>query len=345
MNRRIQKKKFHDERCKKLSRKSKIKRKKNNYYNVNENINHNSGRKYTKRVQKDAPRIFSFFDNPIDTIDFFDDIIIDIKRKIFGKTFFINSSQVEEVSVDVLIYLIAIMQNISINMQMQYSFIGNIPKNADAAKIYLESGFMDYVSAKVKKLPKNNDKRRIVYGNSSDPVRASEFCKFVMDKLNVDRVSIQPIQKILIELMSNVYHHAYKKDQDDIMKKKWYLYAECNKDRVKFIFVDTGVGIPKTVRKKFGERIASLFNSDIVSDAELIYSTLSGDFRTETNELYRGNGLPGVYKLAQQEPIMRFELISGRGKCTIVNDGTIKKEEFANAICGTIFVFDVGVKG
>lgn len=337
-NRKLIRKKIHDKKCRKNQRPKKHKCKSVLKYH---SIAKNESKVQSNRIQKDAPEIFSFTDNPLETICFFDDIITEIQRKSFGKVFFINSSQVTFVSVDVLIYLIAIMQNININMQMHYSFIGNLPREEKVAIVYHESGFMDYVSTRGKKLPSNNDKRRIVSGKRNDPILASEFCDFVKEKTGVDSIAIQPIQKILIELMSNVYHHAYKKDKDDIMKKKWYLYAEANNNSVKFIFVDTGVGIAKTVKKKFAEKVARLFSVNAIRDSELIKSTLLGEFRTETSEPYRGNGLPLVYGLAQQVLFKSFDIMSGSGKCSILKNGDINCDEFDRPICGTIFVFEV----
>lgn len=340
MKRKKYKKLLHDRRCLKFQKATKKSCKNKKRINKRNRVE-DSNRSMSNRVQKDAPSVFSFTENQVETIDFFADIIDEMKRKSFGKVFYINSSSVTAVSVDVLIYLIAIMQNITINMQMHYSFIGNLPNDKNVAKVYHESGFMDYVSTRGKKLPDNNDKRRIEAGKRNDPIISGELCEFVMGKLGLDIKAIQPIQKILIELMSNVYHHAYKKENDDIMKKKWYIYAEYNGNSVKIIFVDTGVGIAKTVRKKFGEKIAGIFNTDIVKDSELIKSTLLGEFRTETLEPYRGNGLPGVYEQARMPLFSEFNILSGKGQCIVERDGSIACNEFENPICGTIFVFSI----
>ena len=148
---------------------------------------------------------------------------------------------------------------------MKYSFRGNLPNNNFAAQVYNNSGFMSYVKSKSKRLPASGDKIQIKSGNKTDSIVASEFCTFVMDKLNKTLKDVLPIQKVLIELMSNVYHHAY--NNDDIMQKKWYLYAEHTQASVRFVFVDTGSGIAKTVRKNFWEKLQR-FSKMSASDTE-----------------------------------------------------------------------------
>ena len=69
------------------------------------------------------------------------------------------------------------MQNIKINYNMKYTFRGNLPENQSAAQIYIDSGFMSYVTSKKKRLPDSNDKIQIKSGKRTDPVVASEFCK------------------------------------------------------------------------------------------------------------------------------------------------------------------------
>ncbi|ASN67515.1 hypothetical protein 10S2_7 [uncultured Caudovirales phage] len=306
-------------------------------------INDNKSNNYIRNIvesRKEVPRSFSFIDSPSDTIDFFNDLVLEIKQKHYKKIFFINSFDVESVTVDALIYLIAIMQNIKINLEMQYTFKGNLPHNEYASITYKESGFMAYVESKIKRLPDSTNKMKITSGSRNDPQIASQMCKFVMDKLNKKITDTLSLHKILIELMSNVYHHAY--NNTDINKKIWYIYAEFVDDCIRFVFVDTGAGIASTVRKNFFEKLGRLTGTSY-SDGDLIYSTLKGDFRTETKKVHRGNGLSGVKDLAKTGLFRNFTVISGSGSCAISNDENkeLIKANYNNSIYGTIFIFDV----
>ena len=345
MNKKFYEKKWLDRRSRKFQSKK--------YHKNNKKCSHsgfgvatvtkNSSSNYIRNIiesQKEVPESFSFTSSPVDTIDFFNDLVQDIKHKQFKKVFFINSYKVECVTVDAIIYLIAIMQNIKINIEMQYTFRGNLPKNESASIIYRESGFMTYVESKIKRLPDSTNKMKITSGNKNDPQMASQMCRFVMEKLNKKIKDTLSLHKILIELMSNVYHHAY--NNTDINKKLWYVYAEFIEDHIHFVFIDTGAGIARTVRKSFFEKAGSA-SGMFYNDGDLIHSTLKGDFRTETKESHRGNGLSGVKDFAETGLFRNFTVISGSGSCVISDNENkeLVKNNYNNSIYGTIFIFDV----
>ncbi len=285
------------------------------------------------------PTHFSLTNNPEETMNFFSDFAKEINRKEHGTRFFVDSREVESATVDALIYLIAILQNDTVNHYMHYSFSGNYPLNKEANRVYAESGFNDYVVSKMRELPQSNDKMRIICGEDNSPLAAKELSDFVIKNLTKTRKDIQPIQKVLIELMSNVYHHAYEKNS--FMAKKWYMYAEHIDDCVRCVFVDTGYGIAKTARKNFSEKIKLAFGIR-VEDAKIIQSIFNGDFRTATNEHHRGNGLSAVRENVMASIFESFEVISGRGRCIIPkgeNAGLIFSESFNKMLYGTLYQF------
>ena len=285
------------------------------------------------------PKNFSLVNNTEETMIFFADFANEINRGRSGLRFFVDSSEVERTTVDALIYLIAILQNDAVNMKRRYSFEGNYPSNEDARKVYIESGFNDYVNSRMKKLPDSNDKKRITCGIKNDSEASKELCDFVIKCLGKTRKDIQPIQKVMIELMSNVYHHAYEKNS--FMAKKWYMYAEHVDNNVRCVFVDTGLGIAKTARKNWGEKLKVLFNLEL-DDSKIIESIFNGDFRTATNEKFRGNGLSSVRENVKSDIFVSFEVISGRGRCIIpkVEDtDKINTYCYKNRLFGTLFQF------
>lgn len=329
-SRKLNKSKYHPKSVKKIS----------NHHSSNQSYVKSNDEYYLTSQQsiKIVPTNFSLIENPVETINFFNNIIDEIKQKKYKNIFYIDSLNVEYLTVDALIYLIAIMQNIQINYDMLYTFKGNLPQNKSAAFIYQNSGFMSYVSSKTKKLPQSTNNMQIISGSSNSPTITKALCQFIMDKLNKERRDILPVQKILIELMSNVYHHAY--NNDNIMRKHWYLYAEYINNHVRCIFLDTGASIPKTVKKNHFEKLQRFLGTN-ASDADLIYSTLQGDFRTQTGESHRGNGLSGVRELAELQLFKNFNVISGRGHCYFNAQKELQKNNYENKIYGTIYIFDI----
>ena len=294
-------------------------------------------------IHLQVPSVFSLTVNTEETMFFFMNLMRKIKERKNGSCFFIDSENVKEVTVDALIYLITIMQNDRINLPMRYQYRGNFPLNESARKIYEESGFTNYVHSQIRLLPPNTEKMRIISGFKNDSDVSKQFCEFVMEKLNKSRIEIKTLQVILIELMSNVYHHAYKK-KDELIAKKWYMYAEHIDNYVRFVFADTGMGIAETVRKNFEENIKRWFAIG-VEDGVLLKSAFSGDFRTQTGQPHRGNGLSTVRECVLKGPFFNFEVISGKGKCIISKeqDNPDKLEicNYKGTIYGTLYTFDI----
>lgn len=341
MRRKVWKKKLRDRRSIKYN-KHRVHRKycynkgydsKINTLSINESI-------YKSAVTKtySAPDNFSFIDNANETIEYFKDIYGGIFKKLPGTNFIIDSSQVTKVTVDVLIYLIAIMENMKLIRTMKYNFTGNFPVNKEAKMTYVESGFIDYVESKTKKLP-NKSKMTIVSGTLNLPTISKEVCDFIISELSIKKQQILFVQKILVELMSNAYYHAYPDDKTNRMYPKWYIYSELVDDKIRVIFADTGKGIAGTVRRRWRESVFS------INDEELIYFAFQPDsfIRTETKLPHRGNGLPGIKDIILDSPISSFWVLSGGGGLHIGgNNGQKKltKLHYEHKIYGTIIVFE-----
>ena len=331
-------KKWHDRQSRLGNKKRKRHQRRLFYENNGRVVRKQSGGKRPTVTLK-PPNDFSLTNNPEETMGFFMAFANEINKREHGTQFYIDSKEVESATVDALMYLIAILQNDTVNNYMNYSFAGNYPLNEKASKVYAESGFNDYVFSKMRKLPHSTDKMRIICGKDNSPTAAKELSDFVMTNLCKTRKDIQPIQKVLIELMSNVFHHAYEKN--GFMAKKWYMYAEHVDDYIRCVFVDTGFGIAKTARKNFKEKIRLTLGMK-VDDAGIIKSIFDGDFRTATNKTYRGNGLSAVRENVNSAIFEKFEVFSGRGRVIIPKSDEsrmIISMCYENMLYGTLYQF------
>lgn len=299
-----------------------------------------SKRKKRKHLQKEhkiciiPPKYFSLTDNTEETMSFIMTLIEKIDKGVNGSHFFIDSSKVEVVTVDALIYLLATIQNNHAFNVRKIICTGNYPKNKEARKIYLASGFNAYVRSRIKSLPRSNEKIEIKSGIQSDTDIAKQCCIFTRKT----KIQTKSLYTVLIELMSNTFHHAY--DNTFLIRKQWYIYAERREDYTHFIFIDTGRGIASTVRKNFPEKIRQIFGNfikNVGNDAELIQSAFHGEFRTATKQGYRGNGLVTVKKIMSKAPFENFEVISGHGRYSVSD----VIENYSKKIYGTLFTFDV----
>ena len=281
------------------------------------------------------PEYFSLTGNTEITMNFIINLYKKIDKAGRGSHIFIDSHNVKIVTVEALIYLIASIQNNHTCSAKKIICTGNYPKDKEAKKIYLNSGFNDYVRSRIKSLPHSNEKMEIKSGSNTVPEIAQQCCIFTHNK----QAQTKNLYTTIIELMSNTFHHAYNGNYWT-EKKLWYIYAEREDDRIRFIFVDTGDGIAKTVRKNFAEKIKLLFG-DItgltINDAQLIQSAFNGDFRTATKQENRGNGLVTIKECMSNPPFENFEVISGHGRYSIAGKAT----NYSNKIYGTLFTFEL----
>ncbi len=284
-----------------------------------------------------APEIFSFLDNTGPTVEFFLGYIKEMVKGISGEKFFFDSTQVQEVTLDALAYIIALSKNMLKKKINCFVISGNIPIQEKPREIYIESGFLNFFRSKTNQLPPNTKRFKLVSGNRSKGEISKEICDFVITSLNKDRIYTQNLQNNLIEMMLNASVHAYV--GDEIMEPTWYCCSEYSDNRVRITFLDTGMGIANTVRKNFFEK-ARLFTDD----ADLVYSAFNGDFRTTTEEDHRGNGLPSIRDSALSGYYDRFMVLSGGGCCMIVKENDklkLTKLSIPHRIYGTIYIFDI----
>lgn len=282
------------------------------------------------------PTKFSFVYNTEETTEYFNNIVYVIKKKVFNQKFFIDASQVETVTTEALIYIIAIVYNIKANRALKYSFTGNLPINPIARSVFEKSGYLNYFRIKRLMMPDSSECVQIVSGDKVETKTAKMMCDFVMEKLNIEKSKISVLYATLVELMSNTAKHAYSVDQKE-MVERWYLYAMHESDKVTFSFVDTGQGIPYTIRKKFLEKLD--FG---IKDSNLIKIALTESGRSETKLPNRGKGLPKLFEEVQQEALDDFFVLSGTGSCYFSQETKqLELSDYPNKTYGTIFSFSI----
>ena len=244
------------------------------------------------------------------------------------------------VTTDAIMYLIALMRNYKIAKKRMYSFQGTYPVDEEAKRVYTESGLLKFVKSKSKQLPANSSKMAIMCGTNNDSTSAGKMCDFVVEKIGETRAYVKELYNVIIEMMSNVYYHAYNDNSDEKMIPEWYMYAEYDEeDSIKFLFLDTGLGIGKTVKKHtLYEKVTAKIGAG--SEARLIKSALSGDFRTQTGKSNHGKGLPYINDFAFSEKVKDFHIISGKGHCWLFDqDVEFHSEDLKNKINGTVYCF------
>lgn len=290
------------------------------------------------RIKIIAPSNFSIINNPDETISFFEELKkrIDDEEKIL-----LDSTNIETLTIDSILYLIAIFDNIEKN-KIAYDIIGNLPQKKECKEIFQNSGFFNHVYSFYRSDEINEEYLQIESNNKVCNDTTKKVLEFIKKHLGKDRVELQDMKSILIELMTNSVEHAYKNRES--YRSRWFLMARYDNisKEVKFSFLDRGLGIPNTVNKKMLEKLSQVTNKlkilDFIPENTLIYSALKGEFRSETKERHRGKGLPSIYEASRANYIRNLVIYANKGYINLVDD---VKKDIDSTFRGTLFTWKI----
>lgn len=294
-----------------------------------------------KRQLVTAPLFFSLFSNYNETAKFFEKVETSIDTCTINSVLFFDLQNIENLSVDAVMYLIATIRNNRRVSMLRIRCRGNIPREAMPREKLGQIGFYDYVTPiSGKTIQPDVNRIRILSGSIPDSSVIQYICDFVCGKCNYkDLLHTKLLYAVILELMVNVSQHAYR-GEEGRMKAEWYVYVEDTPASIRFVFLDTGLGIPATIRKKFTEKMSELV-SEGAKDATFIADVLLGKFRTETGQSFRGKGLPNIYQaFLPAHALRKLKILSGRGFCQMDIAGDIKQKTLDSSFEGTLFSWD-----
>ena len=259
-----------------------------------------------------VPEVFSLKENIDEMLEFYNKL--DENAKV-NQGIELDLSHIKDISADALLYTLSVFDYYK--QILRYSRIkGNLPTDKICMNLIIQSGFLDYFYMPFKPIcDSSNDIIKIKSGSIVQSSIIDNVLTFAETKLglinDIENTKSQGIYSSLVECMNNTVEHAYD------LKGKWWLISLYNNknNKVNFTFLDNGLGIPKTVKKKFFRD--KLLSKIVPNDANLIKSTLEGEFRTKTEDAWRGKGLPSIYNSFKDKRIENLTIISNYGflKC------------------------------
>lgn len=286
-----------------------------------------------------VPLDFSFLSNPTETIKFFNSMIDIITQQRKSKlNIYIDISNVQNLSIDALMYLLAIINNLRNKFRNKVFIYGNCPSDPNINKLFKESGFYKFVkSTSILPFVKDSNTIQIVNGKNSDTEIAKQISDFVSNKTGLTRTECNFIYIMMIELMSNTHKHAY--NGSTLLYNRWYCFCRYDQShsRISFTFMDTGAGIPTTVRRNFAEKL-DIFK--IIGEHRYVTSALDGKFRTATNLSYRGKGLPRIRQFCSDGKICNLRIITNKADIK-VNGAKYDAKELYSSLCGTLYYWEI----
>ena len=290
----------------------------------------------TNRIVLTAPAHLSLIGNKEETLSFFEESIRATKECKMRQTIYFDLANVVTITPDAIMYIIALVNNVKRVRTLRITCEGNMPRDKHARELIERAGFYQHVSSL--RLPRTFEKENRIQISSGKEVNGpfiGNICDFVQNHSSVqNRIQTKRLYRMITELMTNTHQHAYK-DAGSVMDDHWFIYVENMDNFIYFVFLDTGVGIPATIRINFKEKVERLLLKN--NDAKYISSALKGDFRTETRQGHRGKGLPGIYSDSQSGDIFDLLIISGKGACYINSNRELVEERLSAPFLGTLF--------
>lgn len=279
-----------------------------------------------------APLQFSLVSNAEEAVEFFNNVIkYIIDKNHREKRIYFDISKINALTIDALMYLLALVNNVKNKFKNNYVCAGNFPDNAAVKLLFTRSGFLNYLRcSSMEKIIRSDTCIEIRSGNKVDRKTAKDICDFVINQAGFAKRRTNFLYCMIMELMENTKYHAYTPKSP--LVHCWYIFVERKANTIQFSFLDTGVGIPHTVYKQFYEKL-----NVVRSDSDYILSALKGDFRTETRQRNRGNGLPKIYEYEQSGKIQKLKVLSGRGLYGINHTN----KELLNKFQGTLFYWEI----
>lgn len=283
-----------------------------------------------------VPDCFSLKFNTKPSIVFINQVksVSDVKKR-----YFIKFSQCNALHLDALSLLTS---TIKILRRKGFRIFGDTPKGKVAKRIFEESGFYKHLG--------NPEYQNAFSPNTIieegtekvDPIVAQNVVRSCMKFLVGKEERNRKLYPLLIEMMANTVNHAFDKSaQSRWLISKTSIKGELSKedDKVILSFIDNGIGIFKTLNKKWFDVIR--YTSFFGTQNELIKSALEGNVGSRTKLPYRGRGLPKIYNTFSNNNISNLFILTNN---VILDFESGSFRDIDIEFEGTMYLFEISKK-
>jgi hypothetical protein len=229
---------------------------------------------------------------------------------------------------------------------------GTYPRSVKIERLLTDSGFLKMLGVRPRKLKGRPASGTRFVKCKSDIVMNSKYIPELRDELMGDDLEMpQQVGKMvfraLSEAMANVNHHAYEnKKLSNGLVGRWWLGAQLStrKNYFELTFYDAGVGIPKTLHRKYTAEMIrgalSLLPGILPDDAQMIQAAVElGRSRTGLDN--RGKGLLDIHSLITRLGVGALTIFSrgGRYRYDAVNGASSQNDQ--NFVEGTLIKWEI----
>lgn len=296
-------------------------------------------KRFSDYTKISAPTNFSLIKNPTESLAFIAQLEDCYKNK---QKVFVKMRDVEYLGDGALVVLLSSLINFRTN---KLDFNGDFPRNIDANKKLIESGFFNELYNNPRPIQKDtyNLSNRSIFTHASkivDTKLLSTLIQNISKQVWGSERRCLGVQRAYIELMQNTNNHASIYTQGE---HHWWTTVSYDATRgvACFAFLDYGVGIIKSITtdpKSKLNRIINLFKNLFYSknDSEMLELLLKGEIHkvgrnhSSTKQYFRGKGLPGIYEACQSNHLSNLVVISNKAMAQVSrNNYTLLDKNFS----------------
>lgn len=280
-----------------------------------------------------APSRMNFIDNTDEVLEYFNDAksLFEKKEKVE-----FDIKEIQELTPDTITLMIAKLKDDSFTNKGQFK--GEAPKDPTLRKLFMESGFYNFVATS----KQNKEKTKNLLHKEADykvrPNIAKQACIFGMKHSLGISSPFEPLYEILVECMQNTNNHASANEEEKI---KWWMFVyNCEETQTaKYSFLDLGVGIfesiiVKNYINKAAKKLGVLPNTHFVED--LLNGKIQS--RIEKDNEIRGKGIPQIVAHSAFDEFKEFKIITNDVKIDLKKR---THEKLRNKFSGTFYYWEL----
>ena len=283
------------------------------------------------------PAELDFADHLDKALDFFSDLrtLVDEVRP---RAIRIDHSALQRISPAAALVLIAeVFRGVEVLDRCRWG--GNAAANAEVHELLGEAGYWKYFKGIDWKKSSNKSRQYLQHktGNRTSGQTVKEVIQHFLPELMVPEESKKVLYPALVECMDNVMKHAYHvRERDQPYYHRWWLlaYRDPATHELSFCFYDQGLGIPKTIRVRFQDRLGPLS----AKDSELIAKAVVEGHFSSTRDPTRGRGLPTLKRFIDVARAGELMIVSHKSRC-IFSRPLSENSDFDKRFNGTLIIW------